>query len=715
MLKPNRYSSIFSLFLFLWLLLFSLHSLAKTPQKIDFTHQYQHSFIDKHISLNNSHIVSDLEKIIVSGKLSSNEKYFSHYNLSYALFKQHKKNASLKAISQTTQLLNESQRNSSSTLDPYHLAKSLLLRAKILGILFRDTQKAIIELEKAIKINESSNNDKKVQLQFDLQTAMAQAYNQLANLTKAKTYIEQALITAEKLNNKNETIYALVISGRIAYQQENFSKAYQEYLKALQLSDEHTPKKRIASIELRLAIAYEAQNVYDQALIHAQKAVNLYSQLSEERLQIKSLRVLGNIYLSLRQDIDRALVHFINGLTIAKRINDPYSMGQIQHLIGKAYLLENNTELAPKYLQGAQDILKKSKDWFYLGLNTIEMAKLAQLNKKPTKAIELLKSVLTNQHSQNYPALVNETHKNLLKLYVEQKQYKNAYLLQQSLLSNNSEANNSDIKHTDVKNKFTKNVKLKVLNEELAKNKKSNAIFEQKLASLTKQQYFYWLIVLLLCVVIMIIYKQRSNLQKKYQNSRLNSLLTWSAFKNMLIDNAPQMTGILLIQNNSPMQRYFLETSENGSQTDQQESECFNNDENLIATLTKDPSFTNLSTYHNLLCVLCKDEYINLHPQLNLIASENDQLSFTWIDLSDFPEHISSSCLLLIELLCHYILENKQLINISDNNDRYNQISINTQAMPLIFSNVDDMNRQKVAKGIEKAIQQGLISIKKIH
>jgi tetratricopeptide (TPR) repeat protein len=334
----------------------------------DFKNSYQYQYINNEIKKTENTTLSQLQNLLTSTDITKKQQYFIHHNLAYLHFKLHNKNKTLSQLNTAINLIK------STDLDTYHLAKSLLLRGKTYGIMFRDIKTAITDLKEAIQASHLSTHAKITNLRFDLQTAMAQAYNQLGQLDKAQEYSEQSLQTATLLNDKNETIYALIIAGRIAFQQNNFDLAYQNYLNALKLSDSSTPKNQIASIELRLAIAYESQSNFEQALIHAQKAATLYSQLSSERLQIKSLRVLGNIYLSLGQDIDTALVHFINGLSIAKSINSVNSIGQMQHLIGRAYLLENNINKAKKYLNSAQSVLKKSKSWFYLGLNTIELA-----------------------------------------------------------------------------------------------------------------------------------------------------------------------------------------------------------------------------------------------------------------------------------------------------------------------------------------------------
>ena len=723
LISQKRSSSTFIL-ITIFCLLTSVQALktvyARSLNIENFSHDYQYKYIANHIKDKNNVLISELKKYLNTPNLSITAKYFIDHNLAYTLFKLHKKNASLKQINKTIATLETNATKKQLTFYYYHLSKSLLLRAKTLGILFRKTKKALPDLKEAILSNKQSHHTKAAQQLFDLQTAMAQAYNQLGQLNKAKKTITQALSTAKQLNDKNETIYALIISGRIAYQQENFTLAYHEYLKALELSDESTPKKRIASIELRLAIAYEAQSIYDQALVHAKRAMNLYNQLKEEYLQIKTLRVLGNIYLSLGQDIDTALVHFINGLTIAKKIDDPYSIGQMQHLVGKSYLLENQITLATQYLNAAQNILKKSKDWFYLGLNTIELAKLAQHNDHVNKAIDLIISLRKNNHFQSYPALLNQANNYLISLYVIKKQFKKAYFLQQEMVRYGLNKKNKNITAFSDKNKtqeFNNIVELKTLKEKLVKKANILKVTQQQLLALNKHIKIYLIVLIITIFALVISYIQAKKWHNRYKQRLSKSVLTWSAFQNKIISNAStaKARGILLLFNTEKAACYFS-IAEN-------ENTAINiPDEEYIKTFIEKKLSYNITQHNNMLWALCNKNMTKIKAQL--MSAQRDTInntSFIWIDLTDFPTNISKQALLLIELLSHYIIETKlgdKPIQNKENKNRiatntFYKISIQAQALPLIF--INNNTKKEIASGLQKAFNQKLITFENIE
>ncbi len=688
MLQNTLVKSILNAFNYLFiniLLFFSLSTYAQFQEQA-FLQDYQYTYINKHVNQKNNKNIQQLEKSLTKNTLTHTEKYFFEHNLSYLLFKQHHKEETLKQLAKTIKLAKK--------LDSYHLANSLLLRAKTYGILFRDTNAAIKDLQQALLVSKSSQHPKNLHLQFDLQTAMAQAYNQLSQLKKAKIHIELALSIAKKLNNNNESIYALIIAGRIAFQQNNFDLAFQNYLKALQLSDDSTPIKRIASIELRLAIAYETQGVFKPALVHAKKAANLYSQLNEERLQIKSLRVLGNIYLTLEGDIDTALVHFINGLTIADTINDPYFIGQMQYLIGHSYLLEHNLKQAEKYLIAAQKILKATDAWFYLGLNNLELAKLAKTKGDTKQAINLTKSLLAEHNAQNYPSLINEGQLYLLKLYVQQKQFKNAYWLQnkRSKQANITQKQQIKVKQAEFKHK----VVMEELNNNLKKIKQEKELLQQQINNSNEQNKLILLLLFVLSGIVIWLFVQNKQWQKRYNRQVKNSQLTWLGFKKQLSQIITTETNLSLL---ATLAAPALKANNNLSQYQQDliTDQCLQQVKGAHLGIFE-------SQRHGILWQLSRNSFERINKNIVQLTQQNNNLlaEFIWIDLNDFPQNISEQCLMLIEELVYHLRSKTSQIQYC----QLLKITIQAKALALIFS---PTMASTITAGIEKAIQQKLI------
>ncbi|PCI58973.1 MAG: hypothetical protein COB35_12470 [Gammaproteobacteria bacterium] len=677
------------LFFFISIITYSLkgvtQNISSKKENFSFINSYQYSYINEHINKPKDKIIEQIKLFIQNNNHKDIKQYFAEHNFAYILFKKHQKEATIKKLDQTIALAK------SISLDSYHVAKSLLLRAKTYGILFRNTPRAIKDLKQAITSNEQSQHPQKVNLQFDLQTAMAQAFNQLGQLTKAQQYSQQALNSAKQLNDNNETIYALIIAGRIAFQQDKFDQAYQFFFQALQRSDEKTPKKQIASIELRLAIAYESQNIYEQALVHAKKAATLYSELSEERLQIKSLRVLGNIYLSLGHDIDTALVHFINGLTIAKEIKSNNYIGQMQYLIGKSYLLDRQLTKAKKYLNSAQNILELGSSKFYLALNAVELAKLAEETGQSEHAINLVEHLKTTINLTKYPSLNAEINQYLLSLYVKQQKFKAAYQLQQKMFTNVDLQ--KSLQNEQMIKKFDHDVEIKTLTTRLNESKKKVGLAQAKLNDLTNKNTRYLMLLLLAAIVIIITYLQYRKWYKTYQKRCKNSFLTWSAFKKKVIIKASKNNNFTIIACASK------------DDIDQQSVQPLTPELSLMLC-------NEASLHHNVIWHICENNQQKIKQKLNSFVEHASMPLFNLsLPLNNFPQNISDHYLQLIEQLIILLMKKVQTDQ-SVMQARLIKINIEAQALPLIFSS---NNEQSINDGINEAMKQELINTKTIQ
>jgi tetratricopeptide (TPR) repeat protein len=651
----------------------------------DFKNNYQYKQIAEQLHTNTATITTLAELVSATpSDLTVQEQYFINHNYAYLLFKQHKKTATLKQLTKTISLAQQ--------LTPIHLAKTLLLKAKMYGILYRDSKIALEPLQQALQLINNYHDTATLSLKFDLLTAMAQGYNQLGALDKAQKQIEQALTLAATLNDNNNKIYALIIAGRIAYQQNNLTQAFQYYLTALQLTDETTPKARIASIELRLAIAYEAQEDFELALDHAKKAAALYSELTSPALKIKSLRVLGNIYIALNKDSDMALMHFLNALDIAKQINDPIYIAQMQHYIGRAYLVNNNLTQAEEYLNRAQRALKNINSIIYIGLNTLELARLAAKKSQPNQAIKLITLITSNNDFQKYPALIEETNKFLLTLYVASKEYKKAYQLQQKVYASNLKSP----KNTFLFKQLDNDIEIKNLEKELTTTLKQLASTQQKLTRYSQQRNYLLLSFIVLLTLLLVFIYHLKKLKWQYKKIIRDTQLTWPAFQRKLV-NATLKNEVVNLLTCSAKPTLNLSSPLCHYQKHHLIDQCF-------AEIQKTTTSQYTIQRHGVLWQICLHSIDNASKQIEQLIQKNTGLpaQCLWVELSGFPRNISNECLLLVEeLVYHYLTQPSQLTYW-----QLLRLRIQDKALPIVFTAQKETN---IAKGVQKAIEQGFI------
>ena len=501
-------------------LVFALPVNAEIANITPFTNSYQ-SLLAK----DSGNAIEQLSQILEQNNLSEQSRYFIQHNLAYSYRLNNKKELAISYFDRAIKL--------SEDIGPYYQARSLLERAKTYGILFRDTDRAIIDLELAFDAVKLSQHQNASRLTFDLSTAMTQAYNQKAELDKAQMYIEQAIKIAEQSAHTDDLLYANIIAGRVSFQQDKLAKAHRHYQNALKLVNSKTPKPRVASIELRLSIIFSEQGLFDKSIEHANNAASLYLDMGQKRLQVKAMRVLGDAYLAKGNRLDQALIHFLNALALAQELNDKTNISQLEHVIGKAYLAENNIEQAQNYLNAASNILNPEEFPYFWALNNTALAELANRQQQYPLAQALLEQTLNNEKVAEYPAVIERIEQHLSELYLSNQNYQQAYQLANKRLVRKRQAL-EELQQVSITNteEQLSNAQLNVALVE------ANTKLTQSQTALSKyQEYFYLLlgVVITLIVILIVMFRQKQRLQQKHNNQQFAQLLSWQQFWQQLL------------------------------------------------------------------------------------------------------------------------------------------------------------------------------------
>ncbi|WDE03322.1 hypothetical protein SG34_018190 [Thalassomonas viridans] len=671
------------------LLFFACHACGYAEQDIlDFIKDYQYQKIKKQPQAS----ISDIEQQLLDKRLTPSEQYLARHNLAYAYFKADNKTPALNAIS--TALIQ------AAPLEGYHQAKSLLLRAQIYGILFRDTNTALQDLHQASDIVTSSRHPKSIELHFNILTALAQAHNQNSELEKAENYIDQAIVLATTLEDKNELIYALIISGRIYFQQDKLQKAYKQYMAALELTDDNTDIERVASIELRLAMIFNEQEIYSDSLKHAKKAVELYHQTKHYRMQVKSLRVLGNIYLHLGKDVDMALLHLLNALSIAKRTTDPTSIGHIQYLIGSAYFIAEDYDNAIKYLRAAELILEPSQGNFYLGLAKIKFSQIELARNQPQLAIARVEALLNDGRFTPYPTLINEARQHLVTIYVSMQDFEQAYKHQQILLT--AQQNKTEETNKNALASLNSVIEVKSLKANVADLEEKVQADDKAIHELQNWQYLLaGLLALSLLVLLGLIYRYL-DIKKRFTLVNKHKDISWRYFSQLIKHNASEQLkarntdGGLLIA--FPKLNELMQQAENRYFTGQNIQHW---QQQLLSTFTPEESIS----HQQNLWMICASRPRHDLELLNQRQNPEDDAGFqlVWLPFSDLPQKISDNLLVFIEELAHKAnaeLPWKQGVS-------WGEVKLQTNALSMIFTS---QTSEKLYWRIDDAHKRGLVS-----
>lgn len=227
----------------------------------------------------------------------------------------------------------------------------LLEKASIYGRLFRDTRKAIDVLQQAEQQLSHLTQAEINEVRARLYETFAQAFNQLGDLDEAGRYARLSVDEALRQQLPSQEIRSRLILGRVVLQQNNYNEAQRQLSQALSLAKSTQQVAQVGSIELRLGMAYQKLEQYDEAISHFLQAREYYQH---EKLSSQLVTIalnLADCYLN-RGDIAAASAEVEQGkLLTEQQKSDPLLMAQVYYMQGMLADVQHQPKAAEDLLQ----------------------------------------------------------------------------------------------------------------------------------------------------------------------------------------------------------------------------------------------------------------------------------------------------------------------------------------------------------------------------
>lgn len=263
-----------------------------------------------------------------------------------------------------------------SAATPYLKAHAFLLKAQIYGILYRDTMMAITMLEQAEVLLHQREDADSLSLYSDVLQSFAQAYNQLGNIPKAIPYARRSLDLAIQLKSAEAELKARITLGRLTLQNNAFGEANQHFQMALTLASKLQDNDALASIHLRLGMAYRKIEDHSKALHHLQQAKLRYKQLKRDASYAYTLIYIGETYLEQADTAAEAAQYLTEALALAKQLDDPLRVGIATLGLGRLAVLQKKPELARQHFDTARQLFSQQNVQTYLQETLLAQAEL---------------------------------------------------------------------------------------------------------------------------------------------------------------------------------------------------------------------------------------------------------------------------------------------------------------------------------------------------
>ncbi|MFN8355523.1 MAG: histidine kinase [Spirosomataceae bacterium] len=254
------------------------------------------------------------------------------------------------------------------------------------------------------------------------------------NMDKAQQYHDQAMSIAKRLNDRQIIANVMIGIGNSYSQTGQSARAIQILQEAIKLSDPKKSRFAIPFSQEFIALAYQSQGDYENALKYAllcydfceaeyQKHGNNGDGSPNSTMEgvTGSNMTLGAIYLDLGK-LDSAKYHLDRAYQLLKatKNNNRYFTFYIPKLLAKIYLTKQQPKQAKPYLDDASQKAVMYGDTAGFALVWTEIATYyAQINKPDSAVIFAQKAVEVGMKVRRYDAVMESS--KWIKNYFEQK------------------------------------------------------------------------------------------------------------------------------------------------------------------------------------------------------------------------------------------------------------------------------------------------------
>lgn len=248
-----------------------------------------------------------------------------------------------------------------------------------------------------------------------------------SDLKKARSYFEEALILAQKMDNQTLIAKAYKEIGATYGSQGSFATASDYHFKALAILKKLNNKREVADIYIKLANNRTKQKKYDEMIQYGQEAVKIGEEINDEVAISDAYVILGNYYAFVEKNIEKGLPILEKSLKIRQKRGNKRGQISLIRSIGSCYKDEKKYDLARKYYQKALQIADELKDKQAYCFTLCGIGDLLQLQNKLDSSIYYYEQSLTISNPGNYYHEKQRAFLALHKAYSFQKKFEKGY------------------------------------------------------------------------------------------------------------------------------------------------------------------------------------------------------------------------------------------------------------------------------------------------
>ncbi len=234
---------------------------------------------------------------------------------------------------------------------PFLQALSLFHKAQIHGIYFQNADMAIQQLLAAEQLLLNHDDQPSLRLLNDVLRSFASAYNLLGQLAKGLEYAERSLALARQLGEPSLELASLIISGRLALQDNQYQRAFYYLQQGLTLANALQDFESLASIHFRLGMAFRKLDLHQDALEHFQQAAERYRTLDLQSNYTHALIYLAETYLEEPDQAEKAQLLLEEARQIAEQQQHLLRIAMVNYSLARTALVQHQFAPAEQLYQ----------------------------------------------------------------------------------------------------------------------------------------------------------------------------------------------------------------------------------------------------------------------------------------------------------------------------------------------------------------------------
>lgn len=326
-------------------------------------------------------------------------------------------------------------------------------------VLLFSQQKSKMELDSLRRVlNEVKHDSDKLKTLLSIDWVL---WDVDTDVTTRFDVLLQALALAEKTGNTVAQITTYNRIGLLYTNYINYSKAYENFLNALKLTDRQKYPKQTSYTYMNLGIFQYYQKNYEEAINFYKQSLEIRRASEDKKTIATTLYLIGLTYIKT-DSFRSALPYLKESVTLNEEINSSKSIGEAYEALGKLYIKLQRYDSAEYFLIRSLNNFKEQDNTAAIILTQADLARLYIEKKDFNRALFYARETFNFKSSNNYLRQeLMETPRILSEIYAATNKMDSAYFYLKSYLEfvDSAEASNSKKEILNIEANFKLNQK----------------------------------------------------------------------------------------------------------------------------------------------------------------------------------------------------------------------------------------------------------------